>query len=266
MAGVHPGRQVSEVEGQTEEAGHGTEESEEGRRLCEDEPGTGPSAQEGQVARPRVRHAPDDLREIAARTLAHYDERAEDFRDGTRGHDVSQNVAALLRHIAAEPPFTILDLGCGPGRDLATFTKLGHRAIGLDGAARFVAMARSATGCTVWQQGFLALELPERHFDGVFANAALFHVPSQELHRVLGQLHATLRAGGVLFSSNPHGANEEGWNGGRYGAYHDLEAWRCYLSDAGFVELEHYYRPAGLPREQQPWLASVWRKSQGSER
>src|SRR4029450_2610334 len=114
MAGVHHGRQVSEVEGQTEEAGHGTEESEEGRRLCEDEPGTGTSAQEGQIVRPRVRHAPDDLREIAARTLAHYDERAEDFRDGTRGHDVSQNVAALLLHIAAEPPLTLLDLELCP--------------------------------------------------------------------------------------------------------------------------------------------------------
>ena len=72
---------------------------------------------------------------------------------------------------------------------------------------------------------------------------------------------ATLKPAGVLFSSNPHGENEEGWNGGRYGAYHDLAAWRRYLSLAGFTELEHYYRPTGLPREQQPWLASVWRKS-----
>jgi SAM-dependent methyltransferase len=204
--------------------------------------------------------ASGDLRVISARTLSHYDERAEDFRDGTRDHDVSQNVAALLRHIEAAPPFTVLDLGCGPGRDLATFTRLGHRAIGLDGAARFVAMARAASDCTVWQQDFLALDLPEQRFDGVFANAALFHVPCQELPRVLGQLHDTLRPGGVLFSSNPRGANEEGWNRGRYGVYHDLEAWRGYLSKAGFVELDHYYRPAGLPREQQPWLATVWRR------
>ena len=97
-------------------------------------------------------------------------------------------------------------------------------------------------------------------FDGVFANAALFHVPSQELPRVLLELHATLKPGGVLFSSNPHGHNEEGWNRGRYGAYHDLERWRRYLSAAGFAELAHYYRPAGLPRERQPWLASVWRR------
>jgi len=42
--------------------------------------------------------------------------------------------------------------------------------------------------------------------------------------------------------------------------YHDLDAWRRYMSVAGFVELSHYYRPAGVPRERQPWLASVWRR------
>ncbi len=203
---------------------------------------------------------PQDLDKITSVTLRHYNESAEDFREGTRDHDVSQNIDALLRHIEGEPPFTILDFGCGPGRDLRTFCELGHAAVGLDGATRFVEMARADTGCEVWQQDFLRLDLPDRYFDGVFANAALFHVPRQELLRVLGQLHATLKPGGVLFSSNPRGGNEEGWNRGRYGAYHDLEAWRRWMSDAEFVELDHYYRPAGLPREEQPWLASVWRR------
>jgi len=78
--------------------------------------------------------------------------------------------------------------------------------------------------------------------------------------RVSRALHATLKPGGVLFSSNPRGQNEEGWNLGRYGVYHDLETWRRYVTQAGFVELAHFYRPAGLPREEQPWLASTWRK------
>jgi len=204
--------------------------------------------------------SPDDLARIAALTLEHYNQHAEDFREGTREHDVSQNIAALLRHIQGEPPFTILDFGCGPGRDLKTFSRLGHTAIGLDGAARFAEMARADSGCEVWQQDFLRLDLPAERFDGIFANAALFHVPGQELPRVLRELHAALKPGGVLFSSNPRGHNEEGWNGDRYGAYHDLAAWRRRLTAAGFAELEHYYRPAGLPRAQQPWLASVWRK------
>jgi SAM-dependent methyltransferase len=202
---------------------------------------------------------PPDSAQIVDLTLQHYNQRARDFLEGTREHDVSQNIGALLRHIQAEPPFRILDFGCGPGRDLRAFSRLGHSAVGLEGATEFVAMARTGSGCEVWQQDFLQLALPGAHFDGVYANAALFHVPSRELPRVLAQLRATLKPGGVLFSSNPRGANEEGWNGGRYGAYHDLDAWRRYLTGAGFIELEHYYRPTGLPFEQQPWLASVWR-------
>jgi len=74
------------------------------------------------------------------------------------------------------------------------------------------------------------------------------------------QLFETLKPGGVLFCSNPLGTGQEDWQGDRYGAYHDLETWRDYVTAAGFTELTHYYRPAGLPIEQQPWLATVWRK------
>jgi SAM-dependent methyltransferase len=202
---------------------------------------------------------PQDLEKITDLTLENYNQRADDFWQGTHAHDVSQNVTALLQYIEGEPPFTILDFGCGPGRDLKVFAGLGHVAVGLEGAARFADMARAHGDGEVWQQDFLKLDLPDNYFDGVFANAALFHVPSQELPRVLQELHATLKPRGVLFSSNPHGHNEEGWNHGRYGAFYDLETWRRYLSAAGFVELTHYYRPAGRPRFMQPWLASVWR-------
>jgi SAM-dependent methyltransferase len=209
-----------------------------------------------------VKLNPDDLRRISDLTLQHYDEGAEHFREGTRDHDVSQNIGTLLQYIEGEAPFRILDLGCGPGRDLKAFAELGHIAVGLEGAARFVEMARAYSGCKVWQQDFLQLDLPDDYFEGVFANAALFHVPSQELPRVLRELRATLKPNGVLFSSNPRGHNEEGWNRGRYGAFHDLETWRRYVLDAGFLELTHYYRPAGLPREQQPWLATAWRRKE----
>jgi SAM-dependent methyltransferase len=205
----------------------------------------------------------EDLVKITGATLNDYDRRAEAFREGTQDHDVSQNIAALLKHIEAHPPFALLDFGCGPGRDLRTFRDLGHVAVGLDGSARFAAMARAHAGCEVLEQNFLALALPALRFDGVFANASLFHVPGAELPRVLRELRETLKPGGVLFSSNPRGGNQEGWNGGRYGVYHDLERWRAYLAAGGFVELDHYYRPEGLPFEQQPWLASVWRRPAG---
>jgi SAM-dependent methyltransferase len=151
-----------------------------------------------------------ELFHITAAILAEYEEDAESFWRHTKGHDVSQNIAALLRHIEGMHQFAILDLGCGPGRDLKTFTELGHEAVGVEGAARFVEMARAYSGCEVWQQDFLRLALPHARFDGMFANASLFHVPRQELPRVLHELCSCLRPRGVLFSSNPRGQNEEG--------------------------------------------------------
>lgn len=202
----------------------------------------------------------EDIEHITRATLDYYEQNASAFFDGTRSHDVSQNISALLDAIEAEAPYRILDLGCGPGRDLKLFAALGHHATGVDGSARFAEMARQYSGCEVWQQDFVRLALPEAQFDGVFANASLFHVPSAALAQVLTRLHASLKPGGVLFSSNPRGQNQEGWSGERYGSYYDLETWTRFMTEAGFIALNHYYRPPGLPRAQQPWLASVWRK------
>src|SRR5450631_4407672 len=162
----------------------------------------------------------DELKAITGRTLGHYESKAHAFWEGTKDHDVRQNYGALLGGIEGKGPHSILDLGCGPGRDLAYFKSLGHEAVGLDGAASFVQMARQDTGCEVLHQSFLELSLPTGRFHGIFANASLFHVPTQELPRVLGQLRDALGPGGILFASNPHGKDSEGYSGDRYGAYH----------------------------------------------
>ena len=167
-----------------------------------------------------------DLRHVADLTLQYYDQHAEDFWEGTRNHDVSQT----SRRCCTIWTVNRLDLGCGPGRDLKTFTELGHVAIGLEGSAHFAAIARGQ-GHEIWEQNFLKLDLPKNRFDGVFANAALFHVPSLELPRVLLELRATLKPRGVLFSLNPHDRNEESWNRRRYGVHHDLELHRADISE-----------------------------------
>jgi SAM-dependent methyltransferase len=209
---------------------------------------------------PELDPGPDALRRISIGTITHYRSFAEAYRQGTWHHDVSQNVTALLDAIEGAPPYRILDLGCGPGRDLITFRNLGHEPIGLDACPEFVDMARSLATGEVWLQDMLALDLPAEQFDGVFANAVLFHVPSRALPRVLGDLWASLKPGGVLFSSNPRGRNEEGWADQRYACFYDLSTWQHLVEGAGFVLLDHYFRPPGKPNHQQPWLATLWRK------
>ena len=86
-------------------------------------------------------------------------------------------------------------------------------------------------------------------------------MPGRELPRVLSELHAALRPGGVLFMSNPRG-NDEGWSGERYGHYMEFDASKVYLEAAGFEVVHYYYRPAGKPLHQQPWLAIVSRRGE----
>ena len=172
---------------------------------------------------------------IAQKTIAHYDQNAVSYDEGTKDHDVSQNIDALLRAIKTTPPFHILDFGCGPGRDLQTLTRLGHVAIGLEGSQQAAQIARTKSGCEILVQDFFNLSLPDNTFDGIFANASLFHIPNKLLPKVLSNLWSCLKPNGILFSSNPRGNNEESWYGDRFGSYHDLEAWRSFMTNAHFT-------------------------------
>jgi SAM-dependent methyltransferase len=201
----------------------------------------------------------NDTNKKESTTIRHYDNNAAAFWAGTKDHDVSQNIQAFLAALPKNRPLDILDLGCGPGRDLQHFKSLGHKPTGLDGSATFCKMASEYSGCPTINQSFVNMELPNDHFDGVFANACLFHVPSDEFVNVLKKLHASLRKDGILFSSNPRG-NAEGWRGERYGHYVELEPSKTFLKQAGFEVVHHYYRPQGKPIEQQPWLALICQK------
>jgi len=172
--------------------------------------------------------------------------------EGHADHDVSQNIAALLRtsrRAAVHDSRPGLRAG-GP----EALAGLGHVAIGWrDQSAS--GMAREHSGCEVCGRIYSARSsrcaLRRR-----VRQAVLFHVPGQELPRVLHELHATLKPRGVLFSSNPQ-RQRGGLEPRRYGAYHDLEAWRRFMTAAGFRSSRNYYRPEGLPRDRSPGSRGV---------
>jgi SAM-dependent methyltransferase len=192
-------------------------------------------------------------------TIAEYQATAERFRDGTWAHDVSQNRQAL---VAAMPcnPGRILDFGCGPGRDLVAFRAAGHEVIGLDATPAFVEMAQRASGCEVWQQNFLNLDLPEQFFDGIFANASLLHVPQAQMTRILGDLQRSLVPHGAIVMSLARGYGEgfiDRPTGQRYTSYWEYATIAPLITQAGLSIVEHYYRPPGLPQAMQSWVAIV---------
>ena len=195
-------------------------------------------------------------------TIAEYQLTAESYRVGTWDHDVSQNREALIE---AMPKVSgkILDLGCGPGRDLVAFQAMGHDVTGLDATPAFVEMAKQAAGCPVWEQSFLSLDLPSDNFDGIFANASLIHVPSADMLLVLQHLYEALGDRGVLVMSMVRG-NQEGFSerptGYRYVSGWEYETLAPKLLEAKFQILRHYYRPTGVAIANQSWLVLVAQK------
>lgn len=133
-----------------------------------------------------------DLRQIAARTLAHCEQNARSFGEGRRDHDVSQNIEALLKHLEVTAPFDLLDFGCGPGRDLRTFKEMGHGAVGLE--ARRVRRRRRArtAAARYWNSAFCSPICPrgagQKEWSGERHGA--FHGPA---HRVAAASLAKVR-------------------------------------------------------------------------
>lgn len=207
-------------------------------------------------------------------TIAEYQLTAEDYRIGTWNHDVSQNRDALIAAMSGQNSdrnsiqnpdckCKILDLGCGPGRDLIAFKEMGYDVTGLDATPAFVEMARQIADITVWQQSFLSLDLPNNNFDGIFANASLIHVPSAEMFKVLQCLYQSLTDRGILLMSLLRGDREgfsERPTGYRYVTGWEYETLEPILVAAKFQILHHYYRPSGIPIPECSWLVVVTQK------
>nr|WP_255699151.1 class I SAM-dependent methyltransferase [Tychonema sp. BBK16] len=195
-------------------------------------------------------------------TIAEYELTAESFREGTWHHDVSQNRDALTAAMPRKPG-KILDIGCGPGRDLVAFKTQGHTVVGLDATPAFVEIAKELSGCEVLQQSFLNLDLPNAEFDGIFANASLIHVPRDKMIKVLKDLHKALVVNGAIVMSMCRG-DWEGYDerptGKRYTTGWEYDTLAPELEQAGFEIVNHYYRPPGLPREAQSWVVMVGKK------
>ena len=184
-----------------------------------------------------------ELTRISASTLAHYDDGAEAFWEGTRDHDVSQNVAALLAHLDRAGP------AADPRPRLRPRSRSAHasapwatRPSGST-ARRASSTWRARTpAARCWHQDFLALDLPPAASTASSPTRRSSTCPRRSCRACSRELHAALRRA-ACSSLEPARARQEGWQGERYGTYLSLTRGAAIWTAAGFVELEHYYRP-----------------------
>jgi SAM-dependent methyltransferase len=94
--------------------------------------------------------------------------------------------------LAARVDGPVIDLGCGPGYELALF----ERGVGIDNSPAMLAAARRRAPTAALVLGDLrALPFGPRSFAAAFSCLALIHLTKAELRSVLAELHHLLRPG-----------------------------------------------------------------------
>jgi SAM-dependent methyltransferase len=189
-------------------------------------------------------------------TLQYYDRNADAFHERTRTIDMMPPMKAFLDLLPAGAE--ILDVGCGPGRDLRTFAELGYRATGIDGSRAMVKLAASNTGLAIQHIAFSQIEYVEA-FDGIWANASLLHVPDSEIDDVMNRLVRALRAGGALFMSVKAGHGARTSEDGRFFNDYSDQSLRGLFSRHPEWELLNIEQSQAGPKQldQNPWLHAL---------
>ena len=138
-------------------------------------------------------------------SLTYYETNAKKYYAGT----VDINMAVIYApFLAYMPPFaSILDAGCGSGRDTLYFASRGYQVTAFDYSPALVKLATNLTGQEVLNLSFQDLAF-EDQFNGIWACSSLVHVPLDEMHDALFKLSRSMKLDGVMYASFIYGTGE----------------------------------------------------------
>ncbi|WP_242984416.1 class I SAM-dependent methyltransferase [Clostridium sp. chh4-2] len=145
-------------------------------------------------------------------SIDYYNQYAAKVYEDTINQDMGEIMQQFLELL--EEGDTILDLGCGSGRDSLTFYELGYDVTPLDAAEEMCKLAEIHTGLEVLQMTYEDMEFDDV-FDGIWASASLIHTPKDEMIPLLDKLATSLKEDGILYMSFRKG-ELEGFSGKRF--------------------------------------------------
>ena len=194
---------------------------------------------------------------LSNNTIDYYNQNADSFVRGTVSVDFKKTQDKFLRLLTGK---TILDFGCGSGRDTKYFLESGFDVTATDGSEELCKSASAYTGIQVKHILFQDLD-EEDFYDGIWACSSILHLPKDELLIVINKMSRALRTDGIIYTSFKYG-NFEGERNGRFFTDFTLELFKDFISDVKDIVIEEYWitgdvRPG---REEEKWLNLILRK------
>ena len=128
-------------------------------------------------------------------TIDYYNLNAENFIESTQNVDMHQAQNRFLQLL--DENASILDFGCGSGRDTSYFMNKGYQVTATDGSAEICRLASEFTGIEV--KHLLFQELDEvNSYDGIWACSSILHLPKNELLSVIRKMCVALKESGII--------------------------------------------------------------------
>ena len=192
-----------------------------------------------------------------AATIAYYQANAPHYTLSF-GQAPSRHLDVFLDRLA--PGASVLELGCGAGRDSARIAERGFTLDATDGTPAMVHKANERFDIAARVMRFDELDAKET-YDAVWAHACLLHVARADLPGVLASVHAALRKNGLHFANYKLGSAEGRDPLGRLTNLPDEEWLEHTYRAAGFAILAtQRYRGKGADGVQRDWYALTLRK------
>ena len=187
-------------------------------------------------------------------TISYYDKNAEEFCKNTIDADMSFCRDKFLKYLSAGA--SILDAGCGSGRDSVAFKQLGYHVTAMDASPKICQEAEKVLGQKVLCKTFEELD-DENVYNGIWACASLLHVPKERVGKVLYRLKRALKNGGVLYASFKYGEEEKVVNE-RLFNYYSVQSLRELMIENGFEVLEMFVtQDVREDRQEEKWVNVV---------
>ena len=191
-------------------------------------------------------------------TLNYYNENAEEFTASTINVDFTSVQDKFLNKLSSSS--SILDFGCGAGRDTKYFLEKGYIVEAIDGSEELCKIASEYTGIEVKHMLFQELHDVEK-YDGIWACSSILHLPYEELVEVMKKIKVALKDTGIIYTSFKYGSFE-GVRNGRYFIDMTEESLEKLLQDVGGIDVEEMWVTSDVRpgRGEEKWLNLFLRK------